>query len=120
MKIITIISFLVVLAGCVSGAPRLTPEQTAKLVEIDVLKKGRVTEKKYTVIKDISAADCSGAPYGGRIWGDAEKAIDVLKAKAAFLNADAVINTSCSAAPFVNNCWAAKICSGKAIKWTKT
>ncbi|WP_444921580.1 hypothetical protein ACJJID_03975 [Microbulbifer sp. CnH-101-G] len=75
---------------------------------------------EYTTIDDISAADCSGAPYGGRVWGDAEKAIEALKAKAASLDADAIINTSCSAAPFVNNCWAAKLCSGKAVKWSKT
>ncbi|MDX1538722.1 hypothetical protein [Arsukibacterium sp.] len=117
MRIFAILVSAVILGGCVSGAPRLTAEQSEKLKTIEVLNSEQTTAKPYTVLKEISAADCSGAPYGGRVWGDAEKAIEALKAKAVVLDADAVINTKCSAAPLVNNCWAAKVCSGIAVKW---
>ena len=117
MRIIAIFVSVIMLGGCVSGAPKLTAEQSEKLKRIEVLNSEQTTDKPYTVLQDISAADCSGAPYGGRVWGDAEKAIDTLKAKAAVLDADAIIKTKCSAAPLVNNCWAAKVCSGTAVKW---
>lgn len=104
-----------ILSGCVSGAPTLTSEQSMKLSSVKVYKDGEFATNEYTVVKKITAADCSGTPYGGRIWGDAEKAIDTLKRKAVFVGADAVIEVSCSSAPFVNNCWAAKSCSGIAI-----
>ncbi len=120
MKAIVLFFFLVALTGCVTGSPKLTFDQAARLEKIEVLKEGEIPEKKYSVIKDISAADCSGAPYGGRVWGNAEQAIETLKAKAASFNADAIIDTSCSSVPLVNNCWAAKLCSGKAIVWEKT
>lgn len=113
---IIVISLLVLsLAACVSGAPRLTPEQLERLSSVNVHKKGEAIEQEYTVIKRISAANCSGAPYGGRVWGDAEKAIDTLKRKAIAIGADAVLEVSCSTAPLVNNCWAAKACSGTAV-----
>lgn len=117
MRIFAVSMSLIVLGGCVSGAPRLTAEQSEKLQRIEVLSSEKTTDKPYTVLQDINAADCSGAPYGGRVWGDAERAIDTLKAKAVVLDADAIINTKCNAAPFVNNCWAAKVCSGTAVKW---
>ena len=103
------------LIACVSGAPDLTDQQQVKQANMVVLKQGESLKKAYKVIAPISAADCSGAPYGGRVWGDAEKAIETLKAKAAFINADAIMNVSCSVAPLINNCWAAKKCSGEAI-----
>lgn len=111
--IISLLAFAV--TACVSGAPRLTPEQAQKLSSVSVYKKGEFTDQEYTEIKIIKAADCSGAPAGGRIWGNAEKAIDTLKRKAVSIGADAVIEVSCTTAPMVNNCWAAKACSGTAV-----
>ncbi|MCC5851940.1 MAG: heavy metal-binding domain-containing protein, partial [Alkalimonas sp.] len=77
----------------------------------------QIASKNPAITNRTLAHRCSGAPYGGRVWGDAEKAINTLKAKAAVLDANAIINTKCSAAPLVNNCWAAKVCSGTAVKW---
>ena len=105
--------------SCVAGPPSLTPEQMGKLENIKAYKKGELPSQKYTKLKEISAADCSGAPAGGRVWGNAEKAINTLKMKAVAQNADAVINTECGSVPFVNNCWAAKKCDGVAVKWNK-
>ncbi len=114
-KLVVLLSSLI-LFSCVSGAPKLTNEQQQKLGNLEILKEEEKPTFEYTAIKEITGADCSGAPYGGRIWGDAEKAIDVLKAKAVKIEADAVINTSCGPAPLINNCWVAKQCSGTAVK----
>lgn len=78
---------------------------------------GESPKKECSELEKVKAADCSGTPAGGRLWGDAEKAIDVLKRKTVAIGADAVMNVSCSSAPFLNNCWAAKACSGLAIKY---
>ena len=102
--------------GCVSSAPTLTPEQESRASAVAIYKPGDATPAKYQILDTISAADCSGAPAGGRVWGNAEKAIDTLKQKAVALGADAVVNVSCSAAPLVNNCWSAQKCSGEAIR----
>ena len=111
-----LVSFLLTLGGCISGAPTLTSEQEAKVEKMMVYKVGEKPDREYKVLQDISAADCSGAPGGGRVWGTAEKSIDTLKRKAVEINADAVINTSCGAVPLVlNNCWAAQKCSGEAV-----
>ena len=107
--------FPVVVAGCISGAPRLTAEQQARVANMSVYKPGEKPPGEFRVLESISAADCSGAPLGARVWGDAERAIDTLKRKAAALNADAIVKVSCGAAPFVNNCWAAQKCSGDAV-----
>jgi hypothetical protein len=111
-----LLGFLLSLGGCISGAPTLTSEQEAKVEKMMVYKVGEKPDREYKVLQDISAADCSGAPGGGRVWGTAEKSIDTLKRKAVEINADAVINTSCGAVPLVlNNCWAAQKCSGEAV-----
>ena len=115
--IIFVLSIIVV--SCVSGPPKLTQEQMEHLSEIKVFKEGETPTKNYKELTKISAADCSGAPGGGRVWGDAEKAIETLKIKAASKNADAIINTNCGSVPFVNNCWSAQKCDGVAIKWVK-
>ena len=104
------------LCGCVSGAPTLTPEQESQASQVAVYKPGDSTPGKYQILDTISAADCSGAPAGGRVWGNAEKAIETLKQKAVAMGADAVINVSCSSAPLLNNCWSAQKCSGEAIR----
>lgn len=116
-RLISIIATTLFLTACVSGAPHLTTEQSALVKEFPVFKQGDSPEVEYSIISEISGADCSGAPYGGRIWGDAEKAIETLKAKAIHIGADAVINVSCGAIPFLNNCWAAQKCSGEAVAY---
>ena len=117
MKHVLLIIFAIMCVSCVSGPPRLTQEQQKRLETIVVFQKGENPSKEYSKIKSISAADCKGAPGGGRVWGNAERAINSLKMKAAALDADAIIKTSCGTAPFVNNCWAAKKCKGIAVKW---
>jgi hypothetical protein len=111
-----LMGILLALSGCISGAPTLTSDQEAKVAKITVYKAGDKPDREFKVLQEISAADCSGAPAGGRIWGTAEKSIDTLKRKAVELNADAVINTSCGAVPLVlNSCWAAQKCTGEAV-----
>ena len=117
MKFLFTLLIISVLYGCVSGAPRLSTKQQELAKTIPVLKKGEVLNKEYAVIEKISAADCSGAPYGALVWGNSEKAIETLKKKAVSIEADGVIEVSCSVAPLVNNCWAAKKCSGIAVKF---
>ena len=117
MKKILPFTLLFIVTGCVSGPPTLSQDQLKKLGEIEIYKEGENPSKKYEKITEISAADCTGAPAGGRVWGNAEMAIQTLKMKAASKNADAIINASCTSVPFVNNCWAAQKCDGIAIKW---
>lgn len=105
------------LAACVSGAPRLTAAQAERLDQIELFKAGQTVDRSYAPVQSISGADCSGAPVGGRVWGDAEKAVETLRKKAAALGADAVLEVSCGAVPLVNNCWAAQKCSGQAVRW---
>jgi hypothetical protein len=104
------------LCGCVSGAPSLTTEQHGQVSAVQVFKAGSPGPAHYQSLGTLSAADCSGAPGGGRVWGDAEKAIETLKEKAVVAGADALIDVSCSAAPMVNNCWSAQKCTGQAVK----
>jgi hypothetical protein len=104
-----------VLSSCISGAPDLTPTQYSKLTHMSTFKPGETPPKEFRVLSDISGADCSGAPLGGRVWGTAENAIKVLTMKAAALDADAVINVTCGTAPLINGCWAAQKCSGTAV-----
>ena len=114
-KIVKILAASLILGGCVAGAPRLTSDQELRLEKISVHKIGASPSKEYKVLDEISAADCSGAPAGGRVWGNAEKAMETLRRKAAAMNADAIVNASCGAAPLLNNCWAAQKCSGQAV-----
>jgi hypothetical protein len=105
----------VALAGCVSGPPSLTSEQSVKLGALRAYRVGEAPEKPYQSVGSLSSADCSGAPAGGRVWGRAEIVVESLKKKAVAANADAVINVSCGAVPLLNNCWAAERCTGDAI-----
>lgn len=114
MKNLLVAALIVAVTGCVSGAPRLTPEQRANLSSIEVYKTNTPPTFEYSVLSNLSAADCSG-PGGTRLYGDEGKAMDILLAKAASINADAIVNVSCGAAPLVNNCWAAKKCDGQAV-----
>jgi len=116
-KVLILSILILLLTACVSGAPPLTTEQATMMLDFPVHKVGDNPNNSYEVISDISGADCSGAPFGGRIWGDAEKAIEVIKAKAIHEGADALINVSCGAVPLLNNCWAAKKCKGVAVEY---
>lgn len=101
------------LSGCVSGAPTLTPAQELRVSRVAIYKVGESPREKYQTVQTLSAADCSGAPAGGRVWGNAEQAIDTLKRKAVEIDADAVVILSCSSVPMLNNCRAAQKCSGE-------
>lgn len=105
------------LVACVSGAPDLTPEQDQKVSTLGIFRPGDTPKRAFTPVAEVSAADCSGAPAGGRVWGDAEKSIETLKKKAVAMQADAVVEVRCGAAPLLNNCWAAQKCTGQAIKY---
>jgi hypothetical protein len=111
-----IILLCTTLLGCVSGAPNLTAEQREKVVTVKVYKLGTTPERAFNVIAPVEAADCSG-PGGSRLYGDEGKAIDTLIMKSVALGGEAVTNVTCRSMPFVNNCWAAKKCSGNAVKW---
>jgi RcsF lipoprotein len=113
---VSTVVLIISLCGCVSGAPTLTSAQESQESAVAVYKPGDAAPGQFKTLGSISGADCSGAPTGGRVWGNAEKAIDTLKRKAVEVGADAVINVSCSAVPLLNNCWAAEKCSGEAIK----
>jgi hypothetical protein len=115
MKAIMYLLATLPLFGCIGGAPELTADQQSRAAKMTVYGPGQTPDKPYRVLEPISAADCAGAPGGGRVWGDAEKAVETLKEKAAALNADAVVNVRCGSAPLLNNCWAAQKCSGDAI-----
>ncbi len=112
-----LLGLTLIVGGCISGAPRLTPDQQLKLAKITVHKTGENPTKEYTVLEGLSAADCSGAPGGGRVWGNSERAIETLRRKAAAVNADAVVDVSCSPVPLLNNCFAAQRCSGEAVRF---
>jgi RcsF lipoprotein len=116
IETLSLVVFCLSLDGCVSGAPTLTSAQESQVSAVAVYKPGESAPGPYRSLGSISGADCSGAPAGGRVWGNAEKAIDTLKRKAVEIGADAVVNVSCSSIPLLNNCWAAEKCSGEAIK----
>lgn len=52
---------------------------------------GQLPTKPYNVLADISAADCSGAPWGCGVYGNVDRALDTLKRKAGAMNADSII-----------------------------
>lgn len=116
MKILSTLILSTALVGCVSGRPELTVEQLRRVDEMKVFKIGTTPEREFKVISAVEAADCSGLG-GSRLYGDEGNAIDILKMKAAAIGGDAVVDVSCGSAPFVNNCWAAKKCDGKAVSW---
>ena len=103
------------LGGCVSGPPELTVEQLRKIGDLEIFRTGTAPKKEFKIIADIEAADCSGPVT--RLYGDEGKAIDTLKMKAIEIGGDAIVDVSCKSVPFVNNCWAAKKCNGKAVGW---
>jgi hypothetical protein len=111
-----LLPFGLLLQGCASGTAALTPEQASQASAVAVYKAGDATPDKYQILDSISATDCSGAPAGGRVWGNAEQAIENLRLKAAELGANALVNVSCSSAALSDNCWSAQKCSGDAIR----
>lgn len=116
MKCVFAFLLCAALLGCVSGAPKLTAEQSEKVANIKVYKLGIAPERAFTILAPIEAADCSG-PGGTRFHGKEGKAIEILIRKAAALGGDAVVDVACDGAPFVNNCWVATKCDGNAASW---
>ena len=116
MKYIIYSLLALALTGCVAGAPILTDEQTKKMSQIEIFKSDNKPSRNYDVLGAVSAADCSG-PGGSRLYGNETKSIEILIKKSAVLNADAVVDISCSGVPYVNNCWLAEKCDGNAVKW---
>ncbi len=106
------------LTACVSGPPDLNDEQERRLSKLTVYPVGQPPSQPYSVLGTVSAADCSGAPLGGRVYGKVDRALDALKRKAAAMSADSVIEVSCGAAPLLNNCRVAQKCTGSAVAFT--
>lgn len=106
------------LAACVSGAPTLNEDQEHRLSTLTVYPPGQPPTRPYKELAALTAADCSGAPLGGRLWGNVDRALDTLKRKAAAINADSIIDVSCGAAPLLNNCRSAQKCTGRAISFS--
>ncbi|MDB5744933.1 MAG: hypothetical protein JWR68_3248 [Polaromonas sp.] len=116
MKLVSCLLLPTLLAGCIAGPPQLNYEQYKKAGDMKIFKVGTTPEMEFKLISEVDAADCSG-PGGSRLYGDEGKALDILKMKTAAMGGDAIVNVSCAAAPFVNNCWAAKKCEGTAVSW---
>jgi hypothetical protein len=115
-RVLVVAALCASVSGCVAGPPKLTPEQEERYMRLPIYRPGDgPAEASYTVIEHLSAADCSAAPYGGRVAGIEGRALDNLRKKAAAIYADAVVNGNCNVAPFMNNCWAAWHCSGDAV-----
>jgi hypothetical protein len=106
------------LASCVSGAPALTEDQEHRLSTLTLYPSGQFPTRPYKELAALTAADCSGAPLGGRVWGNVSRALDTLKRKAAAIDADSIIDVSCGAAPLLNNCWSAQKCTGRAVSFS--
>lgn len=120
MKRLFPLCIVLVLSSCISGAPTLNDEQERRLSTLTVYPPGDLPTKPYSVLGDIIAADCSGAPWGGRVTGNVSRALDTLKRKAVAINADAIIEVSCGVAPtVVNDCRKAQECTGRAIAITE-
>ena len=115
-KIIVCIYLIALLVGCVSSAPYLTDSQEKRLESIEVYQMGSPPGRNYVVVGELDAADCTG-PARSRLHGQEALSVDSLKRKAIALGADAIIDVACRHAPFVNNCWAASVCTGKAVVW---
>jgi hypothetical protein len=105
------------LTACVSGAPDLSDEQERRLPKLSVYPVGQPPSQPYSVLGTVTAADCSGAPLGGRLYGNVDRALDTLKRKAVAMDADAVIEVSCGAEPLLNNCRSAQKCVGSAVRF---
>jgi len=118
MKFVKFISILLIISliGCVRAAPYLTEEQEKRIDNVNIFRVSSTQEKDFTIISEVDAADCSG-PHRTRLYGNEDLAIDTLKRKAVALGADAIIDVSCEFVPFINNCWAARVCKGKAVLW---
>jgi hypothetical protein len=106
------------LASCVSGAPTLNEDQEHRVATLTVYPPGQLPARPYKELAALTAADCSGAPLGGRVWGNVDRALETLKRKAAAINADSIIDVSCGAAPLLNNCWSAQKCTGRAVSFS--
>jgi hypothetical protein len=116
LKIVFYSILVVLLCGCVAGAPKLTDEQSNRVLQIEVFKKEDKPIREFIVLDEISAAICT--EFNDKAQAiNSGKSILILMHKAAALNADAVIDVSCGGIPYVNNCWLAQKCDGKAVKW---
>jgi hypothetical protein len=108
---------LILLSGCVSGPPPITPAQIDKYYDtLELYKSGDTPPHEFETIAEVNGLSCT-SKYGTRISGEEKGALHIMKVKAASLNADAVINYSCGSSVLLNNCWFPTICSGVAVRW---
>lgn len=114
-RFLSLILAVPTLTACVSGPPDLNDEQERRLAKLTVYPVGQPPAQPYSVLGTVTAADCSGAPLGGRVYGNVNRALDALKRKAAAMNADAVMEVNCGGAPLLNNCRVAQKCTGTAV-----
>jgi hypothetical protein len=74
-RVMSLLGMSAVLAGCVAGAPPLTPGQEARALRVIVYKESESVPSSYETIGSVSAASCAGAPASGRVWGNAGEAM---------------------------------------------
>ena len=74
---------VLILSACVTGAPRLSEEQEEHVASITLFPIGQQPDRPYKILGVIESADCSGDPWHGRTYGNADRALDTLKRKAA-------------------------------------
>ncbi len=115
MRLALVLASCAALIACISGAPQLTEAQNERVPYVGIYKAGETPGQKYSVIGAVESADCSGSP--GRLHGTDEKALEILQRKTVALGGDAVVDVSCGGVPLLNNCWAARKCTGNAVKW---
>jgi hypothetical protein len=106
------------LGSCVSGPPTLTAEQHLRVDAIPIIKRGEPAPRPFKVREQVRGVDCTAGQRGTRLYGEEASALRVLRMKAAALGADAVVDVECGSTPFLNNCWRAANCSGKAVQWS--
>lgn len=104
------------MSGCISAPSSLTAHQQLHIDEIKLYEGDDIGGRHYSVIKKVSAANCSGVDFDFiRIHGVKHVALMDVRKKAAAMNADAVVNITCNRVPLLNNCWLATKCSGYAV-----
>lgn len=117
VKRVSALLFTLLLSACAKTPSDFAQKYHTASKNIQMIPKGEKIDFYFKPIKKISSSSCD-SKTAARVLGDEQEAILVLKLEAAKLQADAVIEYSCYTMPIdlISNCWAAKKCSGSAVK----